>query len=57
MVKTDGRMGGSFLTTRTRTYATSGWVYFAATVLFVVGAMNIIYGLVLLFNSDHAVLT
>ena len=43
--------------TQTRTYATSGWVYFAATVLFVVGAMNIIYGLVLLFNSEYAVLT
>ena len=44
------------MTTKTSTYATSGWVFFAATVLFVVGAMNIIYGLVLLFNDTYAVL-
>ena len=40
-----------------RAYATSGWVVFAATILFVVGAINIIYGLIYLFNSEHVVLT
>jgi len=45
------------VTTKMTTYATSGWVFFAATVLFVVGAMNIIYGLVLLFNDTYALLT
>lgn len=44
------------MTTATRTEP-SGWVLFAATVLWVVAAFNIIYGLVILFNSDWVVLT
>ncbi len=37
--------------------STSGWVYFAATIFLVVGVLNIIYGLTVLFNSDWLVFT
>lgn len=37
--------------------STSGWVYFAATIFSVVGVLNIIYGLTVLFNSDWLVFT
>ncbi len=37
--------------------STSGWVYFAATIFLVVGVLNIIYGLTVLFNADWLVFT
>lgn len=45
---------------RTDTYSqvtTSGWVVFAATMALIAGLMNIVYGLVVLFNDEWAVLT
>ena len=40
-----------------RVEQTSGWILFAATLAIVVGAFNIIYGLVFLFQDDLYFLT
>ena len=31
---------------------TSGWVFFAGTVLFVIGVFNLIYGLIAIFQDE-----
>ena len=36
---------------------TSGWIYFASALFFVVGIFNFIYGLVALINNEWLVLT
>lgn len=44
------------MTSSSRGY-TSGWVIFAATMVSIIGALNVFYGLVLLFNSEWVALT
>jgi hypothetical protein len=37
--------------------ARSGWLMFAVTLFFILGALNIIYGLAMVANSEYVVLT